>query len=90
MRRTPVIEGNEKGVELVDNALLGGGSARLRLDAHFETLDAIGLIGGGTTAGAFRYRPREYPRRSRAGGLTRPAHLREGLVHSSVVAAGLT
>ena len=45
MRRTPLIEGNEKGAEVVDNALLGGGSARLRLCAHMETLDAIELIG---------------------------------------------
>ena len=47
MRRTPAIEGNEKGAGVIGNALLGGGAARLRLCAHMGAFGAIGLIGGG-------------------------------------------
>ena len=46
MRRTPLVEGTAKGVEVFGNAKAGGGSARIRLLAHFEVLDAIGLLGG--------------------------------------------
>ena len=49
MRRTSAIEGNKKGAEVIGNALLGGGAARLRLRlrAHMGTFGAIGLIIGG-------------------------------------------
>ena len=90
MRRTPVIEGNEKGVEVVDNALLGGGSARLRLDRTLRDVGRDRVDWGSTEARALRNRPRVHPRRPRAGGVARPPHLRERLVHSAVVAAGHT
>ena len=61
MRRTPLVEGNETDAEVIDNALLGGGSARLGLCASYGDVGRDRADRGSTPAGALRYRSGVHP-----------------------------